>query len=371
MKYIHIIEEFSLAGGGVRSVVADVCQEVAKESNGVHIIALSIPSSCSVYEMKLWAQNNNIQFHLVNGAGSHLFTCIPSVRALIKSIRGNDNCCLYMHLKRGVFAGILSTVGLKRVKRVEVFHSRYSNYKLQALMSRPFIDHYLPVSCESKQQLMDNYGIPERKITVAYNGINIKNIISQIKPISRDRNILRFLSVGRLAYQKDLQTSVCAYKEYTSQSNVQSEYLIAGDGPDRAELEKLAEGKVTFMGMIDRTDVYSNIAVTDVIVFPSRWEGHSIALLEVLAIGAPVIATDIPAFREVFGNRPLGEDELFRDEPFGAVFHKENPESCRAAIEYISKHTELLPAMSQYVKSLANNFTTEKQGCVYLNAALN
>jgi glycosyltransferase involved in cell wall biosynthesis len=78
-----------------------------------------------------------------------------------------------------------------------------------------------------------------------------------------------------------------------------AELWLAGDGSLRAELEAKAQGLrgVRFLGT--RTDVRDLLEAADVTVLTSDWEGMPIALLESLAAGRPVIASDVDGVREV------------------------------------------------------------------------
>jgi len=77
---------------------------------------------------------------------------------------------------------------------------------------------------------------------------------------------------------------------------------LAGDGVIKNELKEYVkilgiEQKVTFLGMID--SVASLLSITDIAVFPSQFEGLPISLIEKLAMGLPVITSDIDVFKEV------------------------------------------------------------------------
>lgn len=83
--------------------------------------------------------------------------------------------------------------------------------------------------------------------------------------------------------------------------------LIAGDGPLRGELEKLAKdlrAAVVFFGA--RDDVPEFLAALDVFVLPSHWEGEPIALLEAMAAGVPIVATATSGTCEILKHEETG-----------------------------------------------------------------
>ncbi len=78
--------------------------------------------------------------------------------------------------------------------------------------------------------------------------------------------------------------------------------LIAGDGELRADLEERTrelrlESQVHFLGT--RKDIPDLLAASDSFVLPSLWEGMPMALIEAMASGLPVVATDVSGTREV------------------------------------------------------------------------
>lgn len=111
-----------------------------------------------------------------------------------------------------------------------------------------------------------------------------------------------FLSTARLARGKGLEVLIeaVATREETRGWRV----VIAGDGEERERLEELVrrnglERKVRFVGF--RRDVGDLLAAADAVVLPSLREGLSIALLEAMAAGKVIIATDIGSNREACG----------------------------------------------------------------------
>ncbi len=112
---------------------------------------------------------------------------------------------------------------------------------------------------------------------------------------------LVILSMARLAPDKGLEYLIEA-ATLLPRTARPIRIVIAGDGPERDRLEQLAArlgvtGRVVFLGF--REDVGDLLAASDLVVLPSLREGLSIALLEAMAAGKPIIATSIGSQREV------------------------------------------------------------------------
>ena len=115
--------------------------------------------------------------------------------------------------------------------------------------------------------------------------------------------------VARLDAIKDQATLIRAFSDLNHQFSALELWLV-GDGERRIELEALVNQldlieKVRFWGT--RTDVPELLGQMDVYVFSTtRNEGLGIALIEAMAAGLPVIASDVPACREVLDNGKVG-----------------------------------------------------------------
>jgi glycosyltransferase involved in cell wall biosynthesis/ribosomal protein S18 acetylase RimI-like enzyme len=112
---------------------------------------------------------------------------------------------------------------------------------------------------------------------------------------------LLILSSARLAADKGL-TYLIEAAAILPRDGPGYRILIAGDGPVRARLERLARDRgvsdtVTFLGF--RDDIGDLLAASDLVVLPSLREGLSISLLEAMAAGKPIIATSIGSHREL------------------------------------------------------------------------
>jgi glycosyltransferase involved in cell wall biosynthesis len=112
----------------------------------------------------------------------------------------------------------------------------------------------------------------------------------------RESPPFRILGIGRLLHWKGFDLAMRGFAKFHAQ-RPDSEYWIAGDGPERRRLSELAEalglGKsVKIWGQIDRPDLRSKLAECDVVTHPSLHDSGGWACLEGMAAGKPVVCLD-------------------------------------------------------------------------------
>lgn len=112
------------------------------------------------------------------------------------------------------------------------------------------------------------------------------------------------LAVGRLHPQKGFDLLIRAASLLASRRDVV--VVIAGDGPQRAELSALIDALHVDVRLIgDREDVADLRQVADVAVMPSRWEGWPLAAGEALAAGCPLVVTAVGGLPELVGDAAM------------------------------------------------------------------
>ena len=126
----------------------------------------------------------------------------------------------------------------------------------------------------------------------------------------------RILAVGRLEIQKDFETLIRAFRLVRRKRAAR--LLILGEGMQRARLEALTrelglERDVSMPGFAENPFPYMRGA--DVLVLSSRWEGLGLVLLEAMALGTPVVATNIAPAAEILENGRLGRLTPVEDAP--------------------------------------------------------
>jgi glycosyltransferase involved in cell wall biosynthesis len=147
------------------------------------------------------------------------------------------------------------------------------------------------------------HGVSGVKIFVSGNAVDV-NFISRVAPINAEK-IYDGVFVGRIAKEKGAFDLLNVWKRVVEEKN-EAKLLIVGSGLEipavKEAIAKLGLEKNVFLrGQCSDIELYGLLKSSKVFVFPSLFEGWGIAVAEALACGLPVIAYDIPALREVFG----------------------------------------------------------------------
>ncbi len=196
-------------------------------------------------------------------------------------------------------------------------HNVYTiDTKIHRRIFNHFLAHYtdriVAVSKAVMHDILQYDRISHKKICVIYNGIEMKSFLNIHGNIRKEfgipENISLIGTVGRLTAQKGHKYLLEAINKLKFKFP-EIKLLIAGDGPLKNDLIKYAQSlnihdKVIFLGL--RRDIPIFLSSIDIFVLPSLWEGLSNALIEAMASGKPVIATDIPPVREIIHSEDLG-----------------------------------------------------------------
>ncbi len=173
--------------------------------------------------------------------------------------------------------------------------------RLDEWTGRRYVDRFVAISEAVKADPIRGASWDRSKIDVVLRGQELdvlrKAAAKDVQP-QVEAGAPCILTVGRLSEQKGqrylLEAMPTVLEEFPG-----ARLLICGEGHLRGELERRAAGlggRVAFLGV--RDDVPALTARAEVFVFPSLWEGQGNALLEAMAVAAPIVATDIPSTRE-------------------------------------------------------------------------
>lgn len=320
----------------------------------------------------------SVDLVLMQAAGEYLNEVPPGVRVVdlgaARTLTGVPALVRYLHRERPT--ALLSTVShanvvalwARRMARVPTRvvvresntmsdNSRGSLRRRQRLVPSlarrcyPWADAIVAVSEGVAGDLARTTRLPTERILVLPNPIVTPELTAMARePLSHpwfaDGEPPVVLAVGRLAKQKDFPTLLRAFGLVRRRRPVR--LVVLGEGPERAVLESLAEaigvsGEVALPGFVSNPFPY--MARAGVFVLSSAWEGMPGVLIQALACGAPVVATDCPS----------GPRELLQGGRFGRLVPVADAEALAAAIASTLDRPESAPveAVGPYTRDAA------------------
>jgi len=191
------------------------------------------------------------------------------------------------------------------------------------------------------------WGIPEERIHVIYNAVECLDHIQPAQvPLG---TALKLVTVGRLVPWKHVDSLVKVLSQLDEVGLV-----VIGDGPERQQLESLASSlgvadRVHFAGQRSKTETYALMAVCDIFVLNSSYEGLPHIVLEAMQFGLPVVAT-------AAGGTP----EVVSHQRTGLLIQVGNTAALLSAIQNLSQQPQLRETLGTAAKELVRDqFTWE------------
>jgi len=314
MRILHVIE--SLEFGGAEKIVISLANSMAD----MHEIAICCLKRIGALGPEVDRRIN--VFCLNKGEGNDYL--LPF--RLARLIRRDAHDVVHTH-NWGVFLeGGLAGVLARTPMLIHSVHGPYTAYSdtlssrikislrhfLERLLSRRF-HRITAVSDAIREYIVREIRIDPGSVVTVHNGIPVDDNLPSGKTGTKD---IAFITVGRLAEIKNHLLMVRAFHEALKEG-ADARLIIVGDGPERASIESFLrtnrlEGKVTLLGF--RSDVGELLRGADVFILTSRYEGISVALLEAMRAGLPVIATRVGGIPETVRDGKtgllVGQDDL-------------------------------------------------------------
>jgi glycosyltransferase involved in cell wall biosynthesis len=331
LRVAFVVPTFEV--GGLQRAIVTISEHVDRERVQVDVIALRNPKSSTVMHEQLRRSGGTVHELDVRGRAERdpraLASAVSRLRRVLVAGRYDivDSAVLEADL-----ASRLATV---RLDAAHVTHLINLTHDPRALprdrarrawtpaaaravdrVSGHLTTRFVAITHAVAQSAQRTLGIPAAKISVVERGVDAQRFRVQPPP---GGPTLRVLAVGRLEPQKDHATAVQAIDDLRRRG-VDATLTIAGRGPLGASLERM----VGDLGLGDRVAIVEPVhdaerlyAEHDVFLFPSRWEGLGNAVIEAMASGRPVVATDLDVLHEVLGEHgrfaPAGDAPAFAD----------------------------------------------------------
>ncbi len=211
--------------------------------------------------------------------------------------------------------------------------------------------------CRALKEALVEMGVREEKIMPLRNGVDLQRFFPVDRADGRSRLGLTrktLLSVGHLIERKGHHIAIAALAELPD-----VDLLIAGDGEEKASLETLAASlgladRVRFLGAIGQEQLRNYYGAVDALVLASSREGWANVLLESMACGTPVIATNV-----------WGTPEVVAAPEAGVLMEERNPQALARAARCLFANYPDHDATRRYAERFGWDPTTEGQLAVF------
>jgi glycosyltransferase involved in cell wall biosynthesis len=191
-------------------------------------------------------------------------------------------------------------------------------------------------------EYLRSFGVPDEQVSLAPNAVDAE-IFGQADVDRSGRETCTFLYAGRLDPEKGLDVLLRAFARSPGQ------LVLAGSGSEEQRLRALADGRVRFLGPLDRDELPALYAQADVFVLPSRSEPWGMVLNEAAAAGLPLVATEGAG----------AAHDLVEDGVNGFRVPVDDQEALATALRRLAEDEPFRLAAGTRSRELASRFTPE------------
>lgn len=232
---------------------------------------------------------------------------------------------------------------------------KYDKLFLLERLTSGLVTKYSAVSRSVKNKYINKAKINPIRIEVIYNGIDLDKFSNLPDKITAKKMLGMenfYPLIGYAAKMRPERNHKHLLQTLAELKNLQAALLLAGDGPEKENLQQLAgelkiSERVFFLG--NRDDVPRILAALDIFVSPSAYEGMSVAILEAMAAGLPIIASNIEPNKELIENNVNG-----------FLADSTNPQEIAAQIFLLANDPEKSFRFGRLAKEKAQLFSLEK-----------
>ncbi len=248
-------------------------------------------------------------------------------------------------------------------ERTNHVHSRIQRRMYR--VARRWASDYVAVSPETKSSLVRQTKVREDQVSTVCNAVDVEKFAAPV-------DVRRVRETLGLSAESKLLITVATFKEQKGhrylieaaktivEREPRAHFLLVGDGELREEVQRQVEQlglseHVHFLG--SRRDVSDLLAASDIFILPSLFEGLSVALLEAMAAGVPVVATAVS-----------GTTTVVNDDSIALLVPPANKESLAdATLGLLTRSAEEREALAAAARQrVLEEFSLDRQAANYI-----
>ncbi|MCR2802134.1 glycosyltransferase [Microbacterium sp. zg-Y818] len=301
MKIVHVTE--TLVGGVLAALLALSARQAALG----HDVSVLYPVKATVPSSDELQARFHPDVHRVELAFRGRVSALQTLRRAIRRL-GDDVDVVHLH---STFAGIAGRLGRVAPRGSVVAYSphgfaflRESSSRLSNVVALT-LERVLEPQCEGLVLVSESEDAVARdrlrgsRRHVLRNGIPVDGLPMASGGAS---GLPLVVASGRLGEQKGPDR----FADIARALAGRAEFVWIGDGSAEARERWIGDAPVRVTGWLPHDQVVAQLAASDVFLFPSRWEGMPISLMEAQVMGVPAVATDIVGNRDVIVDGETG-----------------------------------------------------------------
>ncbi|MBD5199976.1 MAG: glycosyltransferase family 4 protein [Bacteroidales bacterium] len=326
MKILFIISSFNT--GGVESVVRDLMNGMIRLDGSTEIYLLVLSNN----KLDLLGQlDNRIKIHIIplknrNSGILNTFGLFFNYKKIAKTIREISPDIIHTHVM--LYSSLPVYLAMKSLKyKFQHFHTIHTvglHYSSKSFLSRlkckieskiykTFNSKIVSISPVLNDIIKEKLHVNKSSIYNISNGVDLRkfpNLKTKSEEPKSDFNIIYLARLDNGKNHITLLKAIYLVKEKIPNIKL---HLI-GDGAEKENITNFISSNQLNDTVVMHGDVQNVVPVLqdgDVGVFPSEFEGCSIAILEMMASGLPIICSSIPAFTSIFSSDEVLYFECF------------------------------------------------------------
>ena len=363
-KIVQLIPQLAISGG-IENFIRNLCSITPTDNIEISLITFFNQSSNEIItELKSkgysvislpkapFERQKNRYFRFVcKNAGLDHFRKLRNIKKILRDINPD---IIYVH---GEDSELVGGFIAKQYNVVNVIHGE--NYfplnPIFRLILTNISRKKYQFSIAVNKKIMTKLSIKGQKTTVVYPGIDISKFSKLNHETSNNKNIcLGYL--GRITKDKGIYQLIYAFNKISKKFQ-DIQFVIGGDGKEFNKTKKLIDD----LGMTEKIEMIGEVnnkieffKKLDIFILPSESEGFPFTILEALASGIPVLATNVGGIHEVIKNNHNGLllDSNRSEKIATAIFSLlENPQ------KLIQLKSNCLNSIKEYnIQNFVNNF---------------
>lgn len=310
MKIMYLL--FSFTVGGTEHLVSDICNEMIKRDNDVYLYIVN-----KYYDQEMLDHLDNRVHIVLQNRKINDKNKLKPIFAISEFIITNHIEVVHCNSFAAPRLLLLKPLLFPNTKIIHTIHD-VGQYKtlsrIEIKIRNRLCDRFIAISDSVSQDII-SAGADNNKVTTIYNAINLVRFRDTGKKKVFDKNEVIIGNVARFVPEKKGQDILIEAIKLLKKDYPGIRCYFAGDyDAAHAEVYKKIVKNVRRLGLQENITFLGNVSnipdflkKIDIFVLPSRFEGFGISLIEAMAMGKPVVASNLDGPAELLCNGQRGE----------------------------------------------------------------